>query len=422
MMQSILFFLSRKILERHKPKVVGITGSVGKTTTKDMIGIVLQGTISVRVTEKNYNNELGVPLTIIGVGAPGKSVIRWMYLLAKGLSQAFFYNRQYPRVLVLEMGADHVGDIAKLTELAPCDIGVLTWIGEAHYEFFNSVEALVAEKKVIVTHLMKQGVAIGDVDNDHVRTVMNSALRAQTKVTTSLSQESDYRVRNIASYGDNHEVEGVAGLVSLGDEKIMLRLPGCLGDAYFHSAMLACAVGAQFGVGLHVAVQRLSESFVGTPSRMRLISGIKGTLLIDDSYNASPTAMFLALDALLRAPAKRRIAVLGDMRELGKISEKSHREVGEFVARSRVDILVCVGEMARDYVRAAKEAGMDENHVFHFADSVSAGKFLQERIESGDVLLVKGSQGVRMEKVVVELMDDPLRASELVCRQYGKWR
>ena len=420
-MQPLLFFLTRKILERHKPKIVGITGSVGKTSAKDMINIVLQGTISVRATEKNYNNELGVPLTIIGAGAPGKSVIRWMYLLARGFSQAFFYNRQYPRVLVLEMGADHVGDIAKLTNLAPCDIGVLTWVGEAHYEFFNSVEALVTEKKIIVTHLMKNGVAIGDIDNDHVRGIMNSALRAQTKVTTSLFQESDYRVRNIAVYGEG-KIDGVAGVVSLGDEKILLRLSGCLGDAYFHSAMLACAVGAQFGVGLHLAVQRLSELFVGTPSRMRLLSGIKGTYLIDDSYNASPTAMFLALDALLRAPAKRKIAVLGDMRELGKISEKSHREVGEFVARSRVDILVCVGEMARDYARAAKDAGMDEDHVFHFSDSVSAGKFLQERIEMGDLFLIKGSQGVRMEKVVVELMADPLRASELVCRQYGKWK
>lgn len=422
MMQSILFYLSRKILERHKPKVVGITGSVGKTSTKDMIGIVLQGTISVRVTEKNYNNELGVPLTIIGAGAPGKSLVRWIHLLAKGFSQAFFYNRAYPRVLVLEMGADHVGDITKLTNLAPCDIGVLTWIGEAHYEFFNSVEALINEKKVILTHLMKNGVAIGDIDNDHVRAVMQSALRAQSKVTTSLHQESDYRVKNIASFGDNHAIEGVAGVVSLGEEKILLRLAGCLGDGYFHSAMLACAVGAQFGVGLHLAVQRLSESFVGTPSRMRIIPGIKGTLLIDDSYNASPTAMFLALDALLRAPAQRRVAVLGDMRELGKISEKSHREIGEFVARSRVDVLVCVGEMARDYVRAAKEAGMPDTSVFHFADSVAAGKFLQERIEKGDLLLVKGSQGARMEKVVVELMAEPLCASELVCRQYGKWR
>ncbi len=421
MVHTLLFYLSRKILERHKPKIIGITGSVGKTSTKDMIGVVLRGTVSARVTEKNYNNELGVPLTIIGAHAPGKSLIKWLYVFLKGIYLAFFWDRTYPRVLVLEMGADHPGDIEKLTKLAPCDIGVLTWIGEAHYEFFNSSEALVAEKKIILTHLPKIGVAIGDVDNEKVREILSSNLRAQTVVTTSMYQPSTYTVKHVASFGGEH-IEGVAGVVYYGEEHVLLRLPNCLGTAYFHSAMLACAVAAQFGVGLHVAVQRLSQNFVGTPSRMRIVPGIKGTTLIDDSYNASPTAVYSALEALLTAPATRRIAVLGDMRELGKITEKSHKDVGAYVAHHRFDELICVGELARDIVRGAREAGMDESLIFHFASSTEAGKFLQERIRKGDVLLVKGSQGARMEKVVVELMAEPLRAAELVCRQYGSWK
>lgn len=426
-MMTVLQWISSRVLTVQHPKVIGITGSIGKTTTKDMIATVLAPHVQMRATEKNYNNELGVPLTIIGFPAPGRSIFRWIGLFLKGLSLCIVKSASYPKVLVLEMGADHVGDIAKLTKMAPCDIGVLTWIGDAHHEAFETKGAVVAEKKVIVTHLLKNGVAIGDIDNQLVAGVLDEPLRATRIVRTGVDTIADYGVRNVGVTVDqiSKKPTGLHAMITHGDEHVMLVLSGVVGTAYVHSALLACAVGTEFGIGLHSAVATLTEKFQGTVSRMRIIEGIKHTTIIDDCYNASPQAMMHAvgvLSALPRGIKSKKYAAVGSMLGLGSLTIDAHHNLGRLIAESDIDVLVCVGEEMRATQASALEAGMPETSVFFFAKSAQAGLFLQELLKENDVLLVKGSQDARMEKVVIELMAEPLRAHELVCRSYGKWR
>jgi UDP-N-acetylmuramoyl-tripeptide--D-alanyl-D-alanine ligase len=190
-----------------------------------------------------------------------------------------------------------------------------------------------------------------------------------------------------------------------------------------YAALAAIAVGLSFEMNLVEIVTAL-QKFVSPKGRMKLISGIKHSMIIDDSYNASPQSSLSAIDFISRIATEkmfRKIAVFGDMLELGAYSEAGHREVGQAIARAKFDLLATVGERSRDIGRGAKEAGMSDEHIFNFSHNKEAGIFVQERLKEGDLLLIKGSQGARMEQVTKELMAEPLKASELLVRQGPEW-
>jgi UDP-N-acetylmuramoyl-tripeptide--D-alanyl-D-alanine ligase len=206
------------------------------------------------------------------------------------------------------------------------------------------------------------------------------------------------------------------------EERVPVVLHGLLGRGMVYAALAAVAIGKHFGMTIDEIVAGLAN-FKPQAGRMRPIAGIKGTLLLDDTYNAAPASMAAALDVLRGfSPAEgaRRIAVLGKMAELGRYSEDEHRLLG-LRAAEVADLLVCVGEEARDIRRGALEAGMDEVNIQSFKDSVEAGRWLDFNVKKGDVILIKGSQSARMEKTVKDLMAEPLRAPEFLVRQYGKW-
>ena len=200
-------------------------------------------------------------------------------------------------------------------------------------------------------------------------------------------------------------------------------LPKVVGQHLVYTALAAIAVGLAHGLNLHAIMESLRK-FEPPKGRMNIILGIKNTLLIDDTYNSSPLAAAKALRQLSLINFNQRhkkYAVLGDMLELGGFSEQAHQELGQAVAERKIDYLVTVGEKARDIVRGAVGRGMPKDDCFSFAAAEEAGKFLQPRIAEGDLLLVKGSQGMRMEKIVKELMAEPWRAKELLVRQGREW-
>ena len=173
-----------------------------------------------------------------------------------------------------------------------------------------------------------------------------------------------------------------------------------------------------------VAIAEALRHFDSPKGRMNLIAGNKHTQIIDDTYNSSPQSVIAALNIMKMIPlpeAGRRLAVLGDMLELGSYSEKGHLEVGKFVTKTKIDKLIVVGERARDIARGAESAGMSRDNIFHFPDAAAAGRFLEDRLQEHDLVLVKGSQGLRLEKIVEEIMAEPLRASELLVRQDEQW-
>lgn len=421
-LHRILKVFAKKILNKYKPKVIGITGSIGKTSTKEAILAVLNQGFTVRASMKNYNNEIGVPLVIIGSLSPGKSIIGWLNIFLKAIWLLIYKNKNYPRVLVLEMAADKAGDIKYLTQLAPCDIGVLTNIGPSHLEYFKTIEKIIKEKKIIVTHLAKDKTAIINIDDDNIKTIKDSI---KSKVLTyGTSEDADLKVIELETSGKGLDVDGIKFKLMYKGSAVPIFLPYVIG----HNSIMAALAGASVGVAMGMNIVDISEGLrkYKTPrGRMNLINGIKNSLIIDDTYNASPESTIAALETLNKFDidsSSKKIAILGNMLELGSLTEKGHEDVGKKAAELGFDLLITVGELGLIIAKSAVNAGMDKSKVFSFDYSQEAGRFLQDRMKQGDLILVKGSQGVRMEHIVKEIMAEPLRAKELLVRQGEAWK
>jgi UDP-N-acetylmuramyl pentapeptide synthase len=414
---------ARRILDQKKPTIIAVTGSMGKTSAKQAIELVLATKHHVRGNKKNFNNELGVPLTILGVDSPGRSVGGWLKVLYGPLAN------DYPEMLVLEFGADHPGDIAALCELAPPKVGVVTGLSTVHAAYFKDVDELTLEKSKIISCLPADGFAILNADDPKVA-AMSSATSARTM--TYGSRSGDWSIQNLRLQTRRNEsfdpgemfALTLCDVVQNGIVVGELRLTNCLGYAPVMACLAGIVVGQEFGVLPSEAIAALNKNFRPVAGRLNPLPGIKGSLIIDDSYNAAPAAMLGALELLkMFTPGEeqdRRIAVLGQMAELGQYTQQEHRMIGLRAAEA-VDLLVAVGPEMQIAVESAKEAGMEAAHIEWFATADEAGRFLDRIIQQGDVVLVKGSQSTRMEKVVKQIMAEPLRAEELLVRQDAKW-
>jgi len=425
LIQLKLKILSKLILKKYKPKIIGITGSVGKTSAKEAVYTVLKTKFNVRRNTKNYNNEIGLPLTIIGSDSPGKSIFGWLGVFFKALGLILFKDKNYPKILVLEMGVDRPGDMKYLMGIAKGDIGIVTLISHSHEEFFEDVKEIQKEKGLLVENLKPGGWAILNFDDELTREL---AGKSKVKVLSyGFKEGAMLRAQELVfSFEKTKEVDNLLGLsfkLTYNGSFIPVLLPQVIGYNSIYAALVAAAVGLTMEMNL-VEISKAMREFDSPNGRMNLIDGIKHTLIIDDTYNSSPISVMSALDIVSKIPiakGARRFAVLGDMLELGKYSEEGHREVGRYAAKARVDKLITVGERARDIARSAEEAGMARDNIFEYTDVAEAGRFIQQRIEQGDLILVKGSQGMRLEKIVKEIMAEPLRAKELLVRQEEEW-
>lgn len=427
LLQSILRFFAIKILNKYNPEVIAITGSVGKTTTKEAIYTVLASTFNVRTNQKNYNNEIGIPLTIIGSDSGGGSIVKWFLVFFKAINLLIFKNKNYPNILVLEMGADHPGDIKYLTSLVPVRIGVVTAVAPVHLEFFETIDQIAKEKSNLIKSLPKNGYAILNMDDGLVY-AMADKTSAQV-MTYGINSPADIRAIEVGisheiNYKDISTIQGISFKLQYKGSTVPILLPKVLGQHLAYSALAAITVGLIYELNLHIMIDALKK-FEPPKGRMHIIPGIKNTLIIDDTYNASPLSVMKALDQLGQIninKKNKKFAALGDMLELGSYSETGHRQVGEAVFLNKIDYLITVGERSRDIIKSAVEKGMKEDNCFIFANAVDAGIFIQEKIKEGDLILVKGSQGMRMEKIVKELMAEPQRATDLLVRQGKEWQ
>ncbi len=422
-----LKILAGIVVRKYHPKIVGVTGSVGKTSTKDAIATVLRAGFRVRKNMKNYNNEIGVPLAILGEESGGKNLFIWLGVFFRALRLICFRDANYPEVLVLEMGADKTGDIEYLTSFAPCTVGVVTAVSEVHLEYFKTLDRVITEKRKMVSQLFKEGFAVLNADDPSVL-AMREKTRA-TVITYGFAETADVRsLEATVSEGPINPdqaptgVSGISYKMSYRGSTVPVFLPSVLGSHQVLAGLAAAAVGISFGLNLHEIAGAL-KNFVSPPGRMNLLPGIKYTRIIDDSYNSSPRAAKAALDTLKALDVRgRRIAALGEMAELGDATVREHEDVGRYAAKSGLDLLVVVGEKAKIIAQAAVEAGFAESNISMFPNAEEAGRYIQRELKEGDVVLVKGSQVARMEKITKELMAEPLRASELLVRQGLEWR
>ena len=421
---KILVIEARLILAKYKPQIIAVTGNVGKTSTKDAIGHVLMEHMHVRKSNKSYNSDFGVPLTIIGADTGWGSAFAWLGIIFKGLNQ-IIYKVDYPKVLVLEVGADTPGDIESISKWLHPDITVITQFQPVpvHVEFFKNREHLIREKGYLVEATKKDGLVLYTSD-DHDSHELSKLTKAKS-VSYGFENWSDVRAESLDTLyevtGDFEAPVGIAARITVGDSSIPMKITGVLGGGHIYSALPALYIGTLFGINLLGGAQAL-EIAEKPKGRMRLLRGVKKTTIIDDTYNASPKAVEHALKTLsgLHTDGKK-IAVIGDMMELGKKSQDEHTRIGKVAAES-VHVLVTVGSRSRDIAEGAMDNGMSSEYIYQADSALEAGKYVETILSANDVILVKGSQSIRTEKVVEEIMSEIDRKSELLVRQEKEWQ
>lgn len=424
-LQYFLKNLARLVMAKYDPEVVGITGSIGKTGAKNAVTAVLSRRWVVRASPKNYNNELGLPLTIIGIESGGRSPGAWLMVVWRAVCLLLRTDKNYPEVLVLELGVDKPGDMDYLLSMVKLRAAVLTYIGSSHLENFGSHWKLIAEKKKIFNGLAKDGWAIVNLDNEAAATVVGEL--KHRALTYGFNEAADVRAQNVIfRFQDSDDINSLAGVnfkIKYQEAVIPILLPGVIGQPAIYASLAAAAVGLAFGLN-GVTIAEALRDYPLAAGRMRLLAGTKETMIIDDTYNAAPQSVLAALDTLDQirlATSRRKWIVLGDMLELGGDSEAGHRLIGARVATIPKARLLFTGRLAHYYGLGAREAGMPEERIQNFNNHQEIIDYLEANIAANDLILVKGSQGARMEKVVKALLAEPARAGDLLARQEARW-
>ena len=345
-------------------KVINITGSNGKTSTKDYTAAVLAERGAVTKTEGNLNNHIGLPLTILRASAKDE------------------YG-------VFEIGMNHAGEIAPLARISRPDAGVITNVGVAHIEFLGSREAIAQEKGMLAEAVGAEGFVVLPVDDAFSEAI---AARTHARVIRAGLEHgdvfaSDVKADSDGSYFTAHARGGTA--------QGQIAAPG---EHMVRNAMLAVAVGLEYGVPLDACMEGLRRAKLTKGRLEKKIA--RGICILDDSYNANPDSMVAALQTLGQMPG-RRIAVLGQMNELGAESESGHRRVGEAAAREKIDCVITVGSVAAGIAEAARERGV--KHVMASDTTAAAAAILRSMARNGDTVLIKGSRSVKMETIIEEL-------------------
>ena len=414
---------AKLFIKRTHVRIIAVTGSVGKTTTHAAIAAVLDGVAPARAISGNFNVPFGVAMGILGGGWDHQYASSgggpWFWFRAS-LAAPFLalFSRPKERFVIAEYGADRPGDIQWLVDQFPPHISVITAVGDVpvHMEYYASAKEVAAEKAKILSRLGATDVAVLNAD-DLTVLEMKDKLRGSA-ITFGTSEGAHVRAAGIELLIDSGVPEGITFTIHADGSALPIKLYGVLGRSQAYAASAAIAVAYALGVEPQEAVLGLAN-YRAPAGRMRLISGIKDSTIIDDSYNASPMAVHNALLALKDAPAKRRIAVLGDMLELGKATIVAHQAVGDR-AGDIADILICVGQKSKFTADSAGNQ-MKTSDIHWFLTSDEAKIKVQDLIEPGDLVLVKGSQGIRTERIVKEIMSEPERAAQQLARQGMRW-
>ena len=424
----ILTLESRLVLKKYYPTIVAVTGSVGKTSTKDAIYAVLAATGNhVRKSDKSFNSKIGLPLTILGVSNAWKNPLGWLSNMICGL-ELIFFKSDYPKIIILEVGADHPGDIENKVKWLRPDIAVITKVGDVpvHVEFFKSPAEVLKEKISLAKGVKAGGSVVLYADDEKL-----ASLKFEGRKIMTYGMAENASVRGslpIILYKEENGFKKPIGMtfkLDHGGNSVPILLPGIIGKSHIYPILAAVAVGLARGITLSQIIESI-KNYEPPRGRMNIIEGMNSSTIIDDSYNSSPTALAAALSTLAEIEgAKRKIAILGDMMELGSYSAPEHHKAGELVAKSldaiRSDILIIVGQRAKGIKEGAMAAHMNESSIISFNDSIEAAEKIKGMIRTGDVILVKGSQSPRMERIVKALLQEPEKADRLLVRQEKEW-
>lgn len=367
--------LATEVREAWGGKIAGVTGSVGKTTTKEILAALLGAKLRVLKSEGNFNNEYGLPLTL-------------------------FRLNETHQAAVLEMGMSRRGELERLAAIARPDVGVVTRVSPAHLEFFASVDEIALAKRELIEGLNgKESVAV--LNADDARVAAFAAYAPGRVLTYAIENAADFRAEAIEDRG----ALGSAFVLVANGKRVRLEL-ALAGRHVIANAVGALAAASVWGIGAAEA-QSVFQTLRAPAMRGELLRFSNGAALINDSYNSSPAALQAMTELLAATPNyKRRILAAGEMRELGASSANLHREAGIFAAKTgKIDWIIGVAGDGARIVEGAVAAGFPQSQTKSFETSEEAAAFLENFVSSGDLLLVKGSRGVKMERVVEALLN-----------------
>ena len=395
--QDILKYLTKLILWRYKPLVIGITGSVGKTSTKEAIYTVLKNKFRVERNVFNLNTEIGMPLTIIKGNDAKRNIFLWFYNFFHALWLFIFKTKKYPEILVLEMSEDAPGMIKYLADLARPKIGVITTIGDppVHLEYYKNINQLIEEISYLPQNLTLNDTMILNADN---ALVLGFKDKTVAKVFSyGFSEYSDIKVTDYKLINvDDLKNIGMIFRLEASGSFVPVKIEGVFGKAQIYALAAAAAVGLSLDMNL-VEISEAMLDYKVVKGRTRFIPGIKNTWILDDSYNACPDSVRAALDILKEIPANRKIVVLGDMKELGVNSKQAHMEIGRNIA-DIAEVFIAVGE-EMIFAKEIIDNEYPDIKTFWFEDSNQAKESLKEIMKKDDLVLVKGSHSMEMEKI-----------------------
>jgi len=419
LLQQLLGFFTRRILRRAHPTIIGITGSVGKSSSKEAIALVLAKSFSVRASAGNLNNEFGVPLTVIGVPSPGHSVWGWAKVLGKALLMSI-YPARYPEVLILELGIDRPGDMEYLLSLIGVPtVGVLTHVSNSHLEFFGTVAAIGKEKGKLLAALPEEGTAVVNADNHEA---MREANRTKAKVLTyGFDKDAAVRAEHLRIIQEQGMIEGVSFKLNYAGKTVPVRLPGLIAHHQVGSILSAVAVGIALKMNL-VDIGAALLEFRPLPGRLTMLPGDEGRRILDDTYNASPTSIRSALATVREIIAPRKVVVLGDVLELGTSKLDEHRKLAPDIIGSGATVFVGIGQYMAHLAASLHGTNFPEANIYSFPDAETALRSLPSIVRPGDLILVKGSQGMRMEKISEALLSPGIDATQVLPRQSKSWQ
>ncbi len=399
-LKNILGFITKLIIKKYKPKIIAVTGSVGKTSTKEAIEVLLKQYFYVRKSVGNLNTEFGAPLIFIGKNyGGGSSFLKWLKIIFSGFKIIFFKKQNYPEIVIVEMGADKPGDINYLTKIIKPSISVVTFIGETpvHLENYLNIDQLISEKSEIVKRLDGKDYSVLNFDDLNVREMKN---KTESKIIYfGFSEYSDLFIKDLSYEYRGRKNSGISFSIQYKDLIKKIYLLNCYGPSFAYSIASAVACALALGINFEKIDVGVFENLKPEKSRMNLINLKDDIVLIDDTYNASPASVSMAINVMSSLRAERRILILGDMKELGPESSDAHRKIGD-LAFHLADILVVVGKEAKIIGDRAIEIGFNKKNVYYFNESLEVNSILKEKISFGDLILVKGSRTMEMEKIV----------------------
>ncbi|TSC57033.1 MAG: UDP-N-acetylmuramoyl-tripeptide--D-alanyl-D-alanine ligase [Parcubacteria group bacterium Gr01-1014_18] len=415
-MEKFIVRLAQKTLARHRPHWIAVAGDAESVIIRDAVFFALKEVVGGRVVRSGeYGKE---PLEdLAGWVLDGKKNI-----VVQGI-KSLVGSRDFTKCFVVEYPAHAPGKMKPFLDFHPHSIGILGTVSDTNQEFFASIEEEAKEKSGIFAVSGANPLVIFNADNLNVAAAAKGV--SSPSVSFGFSSSATIRASDLSVWEDRQAEEtdgrllGMSFKLNYQGNSIPVFLPGAVGADHARGFMAGILAGLHLGGNL----LKMVESFVGyhpTPGKLCLIRGIKKTMIIDDTRDANPYSMKVALDTLasiaLEKP-REKFAVLGSISHLGRYTEDEHRAIGAKVFETNPDYLVAVGEKARDIVRGAREAGMLEERCFYFPTPEEAGRFIQNRLEKGDLLMVSGGAETRMEKIVRELMAEPLGAPAVLVRQ-----